>query len=264
MATNLSFNTQSMPAEFRPFLWNILGFQEVYAIWKFLEGKQRVLVLGETSGRDSNFLRAQGKFVVAVDIAISVPIKNLVVGNVMKNLPFPTDYFDGVVMSEILEHLLDDLTALNEVRRVLADDGVLAVSVPFYHEWPGVHVRLHSPSTIRMLLEYAGFILDDLIERGAWLDWHQPIQLFCTLAYHAGRVLGRIKDRDEVYLPVLRAIADHNFRVRRKGIPLRPRACHYGGYIKAHKGETRDPLQLQVAEFGAKDRLQAIPTFPTK
>ncbi len=260
MNLDITLSTKNMPSTFRPFLWNILGFQEAYAIRIFLGDKKRILVLGETSGRDSHFLRAQGKEVVAVDIALSTPIERLVIADVTRPLPFPTGYFDGVVMSEILEHLLEDLQALREVRRVLADDGVLTVSVPFYHEWPGVHLRLHSPSTIRALLERSGFVVDDLIERGAWLDWHQPIQLLCTVLYQAGRLLGRVRDRDEVYLPILRAIADHNFRARRTGIPRRPRVCHYGGYIKAHKGQERDLLYLQVAEFGKAGRQQAIPT----
>lgn len=248
-----------MPPAFRPLLWNILGFQEAYAFLLFLGDKRRILVLGETSGRDSNFLRAQGKQVVAADISISVPIEKLVVLDATQPLPFPTGYFDGVVLSEILEHLLEDVSALCEVRRVLADDGVLAISVPFFHEWPGVHLRLHSPSTIRALMAHTGFEVDDLIERGRWLDWNQVIQFVCAGLYHLGRLVGRVTDRDEVYLPILRAVADYNFRNRQSGAPRRMRAQHYGCYIRAHKGTRRNLLRMQVAEFGNPNRLQALP-----
>ncbi|NLX09841.1 MAG: class I SAM-dependent methyltransferase [Chloroflexi bacterium] len=45
-------------------------------------------------------------------------------------LPFPDDYFDGVLLSEILEHIDDDVAGLREVRRVLKPGGVVAITVP--------------------------------------------------------------------------------------------------------------------------------------
>jgi SAM-dependent methyltransferase len=46
------------------------------------------------------------------------------------HLPFPDDYFDGVILSEILEHIDDDVAGLREVRRVLKPGGVVAITVP--------------------------------------------------------------------------------------------------------------------------------------
>ncbi|MCX7996615.1 MAG: class I SAM-dependent methyltransferase [Patescibacteria group bacterium] len=46
------------------------------------------------------------------------------------SLPFPDGHFDAVICSEVLEHLEDDLKALKELKRVLAKDGTLLVSVP--------------------------------------------------------------------------------------------------------------------------------------
>jgi ubiquinone/menaquinone biosynthesis C-methylase UbiE len=46
------------------------------------------------------------------------------------SLPFPDEYFDGVILSEILEHIEDDVAGLREVYRVLKPGGVVAITVP--------------------------------------------------------------------------------------------------------------------------------------
>lgn len=45
-------------------------------------------------------------------------------------LPFPDASFDAVILSEVLEHLDDDVRALREVWRVLKPGGVVAITVP--------------------------------------------------------------------------------------------------------------------------------------
>lgn len=50
-------------------------------------------------------------------------------------LPFPDEYFDYVVCTDIFEHLFDPLVALVEARRVLKNDGVLIASVPNHFMW---------------------------------------------------------------------------------------------------------------------------------
>ncbi len=46
------------------------------------------------------------------------------------DLPFPSDTFERVYCSEVLEHLPDPATALDEIRRVLTVGGVALLSVP--------------------------------------------------------------------------------------------------------------------------------------
>jgi ubiquinone/menaquinone biosynthesis C-methylase UbiE len=45
-------------------------------------------------------------------------------------LPFPDDSFDAAILSEVLEHIEDDVAGLKEVYRVLKPGGVVAITVP--------------------------------------------------------------------------------------------------------------------------------------
>jgi ubiquinone/menaquinone biosynthesis C-methylase UbiE len=107
---------------------------------------------------------------------------------VIEDLPFPDDYFDFVICSEVLEHLPNPQAGLGEIRRVLRPGGALAVSVPdrkFPFLWDpinwvlmrfwGTHVpkdiwwlagiwadheRLYTPAELRTECEKAGFRVD--------------------------------------------------------------------------------------------------------
>jgi SAM-dependent methyltransferase len=80
-------------------------------------------------------------------------------------LPFKDAAFDKIICSEVLEHLADDGQGIREMRRVLKDDGALAISVPSYlpeaicwrlsrgyHNKPGGHVRKYRASELMAAL----------------------------------------------------------------------------------------------------------------
>ncbi len=46
------------------------------------------------------------------------------------DLPFPAETFDKAILSEVLEHVDDDVKALRSVARVLKPGGLLAITVP--------------------------------------------------------------------------------------------------------------------------------------
>ncbi len=84
-------------------------------------------------------------------------------------MPFPDASFDRVIAAEVLEHILDDQRAINEVARVLKPGGLAAVTVPAwlpericwalsedYHETPGGHVRIYTRVELQAKLKRAG------------------------------------------------------------------------------------------------------------
>ncbi len=49
------------------------------------------------------------------------------------SLPYPDNYFDCIIASEILEHVKDDKKALFELKRILKKNGTLIITVPHYY-----------------------------------------------------------------------------------------------------------------------------------
>ena len=84
-------------------------------------------------------------------------------------LPFPDNYFDVVMASEVLEHIPDDERAMAEIARVVRPGGRVAVTVPrwwpericwtlsrSYHEVEGGHVRIYRGDQLAQRLTRAG------------------------------------------------------------------------------------------------------------
>jgi len=130
---------------------------------------QRVLNVGPSWGRDFYALQARGKAIVNLDIAPQRHLPAMVVADVTQGLPFSDGVFDAVLMAEVLEHLIEDWLALAEAQRVLKADGRLVISVPFYHDDPAYHVRVHSPRSITRLLAATGFAVEQVVYRGGWI-----------------------------------------------------------------------------------------------
>lgn len=57
----------------------------------------------------------------------------LIKENSVYSLPYPDNFFDFIICSEVLEHLRNDIKALKEIKRVLKPKGHLVITVPNYH-----------------------------------------------------------------------------------------------------------------------------------
>ncbi len=133
--------------------------------------------------------------------------------DLMQKTPFKNSEFDKIVMSEVAEHLPDDLKGLKEVYRILKPDGILALSVPD-HNYPilwdpvnwilertlGIHVksgffagiwnqhiRLYKRSQIVNVVERAGFKVEEAKAITLWsLPFNHYLVNLVARALHGG------------------------------------------------------------------------------
>ncbi|MDQ7024462.1 MAG: class I SAM-dependent methyltransferase [Anaerolineae bacterium] len=125
-------------------------------------------------------------------------------------LPYANNTFDAVILSEVLEHIDDDVAGLKEAYRVLKPNGVVAITVPHanYPFWwdpinksletlfgthiqhgflAGIwanHVRLYTPTELRSSVEMSGFIVEE--ERSFT---HYSFPFIHNLVYGLGKPL---------------------------------------------------------------------------
>jgi SAM-dependent methyltransferase len=125
-------------------------------------------------------------------------------------LPYASNTFDAVILSEILEHIDDDVAGLKEAYRVLKPGGVVAITVPNanYPFWwdpinksletlfnthiqhgplAGIwanHVRLYTQNELRNSVEMAGFTVE--AERAFT---HHSFPFIHNLVYGLGKPL---------------------------------------------------------------------------
>lgn len=88
------------------------------------------------------------------------------VRNQIEALPFGPAKFDMITALDVLEHVDNDLKALDELLRVMKEDGVLVITVPAYgflwseHDEALRHRRRYAASELRNKLTNAGFEVD--------------------------------------------------------------------------------------------------------
>ena len=94
-----------------------------------MTGVSRVLELGAGDGVQTAALRELFSQVVPIDIAPSGQVPGMVMADASK-LPFADGYFDLVFSSNVLEHVSQLEESLNEMKRVLAPNGIMIHSMP--------------------------------------------------------------------------------------------------------------------------------------
>jgi ubiquinone/menaquinone biosynthesis C-methylase UbiE len=121
--------------------------QPLIELWDFSKA-EKVLDLGCGNGYALKFCLEQGaKQVAGVDIApemIKAAKANLPEGDFqlaeIDQLPWKDNSFTHILSVEAFYYLKDPMTGLKEARRVLKEDGRIAIIIEFFHENKGSHV----------------------------------------------------------------------------------------------------------------------------
>lgn len=227
------------------------------AIEHFLAEKDRILLVGDATGRDHKLLTYMGKQVFVVDI---VPNRqntpNYYQQSITEKTPFNGKFFDGVVLAEVIEHLFEDYVALNEIHRILKEDGILVLTVPYIsnrQDEAPYHVRVYTRKTVERLLGYCGFCIEEHFYRGLICRLPQKNIITRHLVLAPRVVLNTLLG--ERGLERYRRICF--FLEKRIGSgrllsKLQRAFSSYGGIMKVRKGEKTDFARIQIEEFSDK------------
>lgn len=111
----------------------------------------------------------------------------------MHNIPLPAATYDLVLCKHVLEHSLLPMVVIEEIKRVLHDDGLLLMVVPPLtedvlqgHYFPG-----WSPQQLAYMLAVCGF----QILREEQLGWNSCVVARKTGNSYTGELFDEIKDR---------------------------------------------------------------------
>ncbi|NOT63551.1 MAG: class I SAM-dependent methyltransferase [Acidobacteria bacterium] len=153
---------------------------------------QRVLEVGSGTGNITQFLVTSGRTVAATDVVPNyrrileeafARQLNVTVGEFNLDKAAPDEYtqggFDTVVCLNVLEHIENDLFALQQMRKALTVGGKLALLVPshqfLYGEFDRAvgHFRRYDRKGLHKLLERAGFVVRQtkFFSMAAMLPW---------------------------------------------------------------------------------------------
>ncbi len=99
-----------------------------------------------------------------------------------ERIPFRDGVFDCVLSFQVLEHVPDPKTLLDECRRVLKPDGTLLISVPFvyeYHACPTDYWRFTHEGLSKLLEEFSDIHITNDTSTGQTL-----ISMICSWTWH--------------------------------------------------------------------------------
>lgn len=139
--------------------------------------------------------------------------------DLMDKLPFKSSLFDKIIMSEVCEHLADDVKALKEIKRVLKRGGTLVITVPnqnypflwdpvnwilehFFDThiksgfWAGIwnqHLRLYKPEEIKKVINKVGFKIEKIEPLTWWcLPFNHNLLHFAARKLYGGKFSSQV------------------------------------------------------------------------
>ncbi len=137
--------------------------------------RQQLLEVGCGNGKMLKRMQELGWEVQGIDIGPEAVVmakdKGLkVIRGELSNQHFPDDHFDAVVMSHVIEHVLNPIDLMRECHRILKPGGKLVLITPnskgwghflyaeaWFHLDPPRHVQIFSPSTLHSLAQEGDF-----------------------------------------------------------------------------------------------------------
>ena len=97
-------------------------------------------------------------------MAKSKRLKNIHLASI-ERLPFKNDYFDVILILDVIEHVQDDRLALSEVYRVLKPGGIAIFNTPAfkflwsYHDISAKHIRRYTVKNLVKKLQNENFLI---------------------------------------------------------------------------------------------------------
>ncbi len=130
--------------------------------------KGPVLVIGDYVGRDYFAIKEKIEETHLLDIVDNKIADNefFIKQSITELIKFPDNYFQFIVIAEVIEHVWEDKTVLKELYRVLSSGGKLLMSVPLFHDFADHHYHIYSPKTISILLKHSGFSIIEAQYKG--------------------------------------------------------------------------------------------------
>jgi SAM-dependent methyltransferase len=233
------------------------GFIPSMAIVKYLEDKQKNLIIGDFTKRDYTILKALGKDISVLDIVQLEGIEKFYLQSITEKTSFPDKTFDGIVLAEVIEHLFEDHAALNEINRILKDDGILVITVPYFsnvQDEPEFHVRIHSQKTISRLLAHTGFSIKEHFYRG--LISRMPQKNFLTKFFIFGvakilKLLYGTTKGSKIFRSACFS-TEHLFGTEPFFFWLQQTCTSFGGIMKIKKNNKTNFMDIQKETFKPK------------
>lgn len=121
----------------------------------------------------------------------------------LEALDYPPETFDAIAMWDVVEHMADPVPELERCHTLLRDDGVLVLQTQdigsrfrkvlgsrWHHFKQLEHIYHFSPTTIRTLLQRAGFEVVELTRKGA--GKYVSFNFLAERAHRLGKVAGAL------------------------------------------------------------------------
>jgi len=188
------------------------SFSKIDSLWKETRRQMRILDIGCGSGSVSHELVKRGHEVYGLDIMKEAIVRAKQRGiraeiHDLNNLPLPYQdgFFDCVLALDILEHLFDPLSLLQEMKRILSERGYAIVFLPLHFDirqrlrilsgkgillyehlwynpnsvpWEYFHIRFYTLREAQAFISAGGFSIERKIYRSivtadlGWLSRH--------------------------------------------------------------------------------------------